>query len=58
MHLSMSDELHSFNMEEYEKMRFAPVLEEARVLKQEINTFFKATVDVETDITDMAEQGD
>ena len=39
-------------------MRFAPVLEEARVLKQEINTFFKATVDVETDITDMAEQGD
>jgi Kef-type K+ transport system membrane component KefB len=58
MHLSMSDELHSFNMEEYEKMRFAPVLEEARVLKQEINTFFKATVDVETDITDMAEQGE
>jgi Kef-type K+ transport system membrane component KefB len=58
MHLSLSDELHSFNMEEYEKMRFAPVLDEARVLKQEINTFFKATVDVETDITEIAEQGD
>ena len=57
MHLSLSDELHSFNMEEYEKMRFAPVLEEASVLKQEINTFFKATVDVETDITEIAEQG-
>lgn len=57
MHLSLSDELHSFNMEEYEKMRFAPVLEEARVLKQEINTFFKATVDVETDITEIAEEG-
>jgi Kef-type K+ transport system membrane component KefB len=57
MHLSLSDELHSFNMEEYEKMRFAPVLEEASILKQEINTFFKATVDVETDITEIAEQG-
>ena len=57
MHLSLSDELHSFNMEEYEKMLFAPVLEEASVLKQEINTFFKATVDVETDITEIAEQG-
>lgn len=58
MHLSLSDELHSFNMEEYEKMRFAPVLEEASVLKQEINTFFKATVDIETDITEIAEEGD
>ena len=57
MHLSLSDELHSFNMEEYEKMRFAPVLEEAKNLKQEINTFFKATVDVETDITEIAEEG-
>ena len=58
LHLSLSDELHAFNMEEYEKMRFAPVLEEASVLKQEINTFFKATVDVETDITEIAEEGD
>ena len=58
MHLSLSDELHSFNMEEYEKMRFAPVLEEASVLKQEIKTFFKATVDIETDITEIAEEGD
>ena len=57
MHLSLSDELHSFNMEEYEKMQFTPVLDEARVLKQEINTFFKATVDVETDITEIAEEG-
>ncbi|MEN9323787.1 MAG: hypothetical protein RL699_1567 [Bacteroidota bacterium] len=57
LHLSLSDELHSFNMEEYEKMRFAPVLEEAGKLKQEINTFFKATVDVETDITEIAEEG-
>lgn len=57
MHLSLSDELHSFDMEEYEKIQFAPVLDEARLLKQEIKTYFKATVDVETDITEIAEEG-
>jgi len=57
MHLSLSEELHSFDMEEYEKIQFAPVLDEARLLKQEIKTYFKATVDVETDITEIAEEG-
>jgi Kef-type K+ transport system membrane component KefB len=58
MHLSLSDEMHSYDLEEQEKKRFTPILEESKVLKQEITTIFKATVDIETDISDIANQGD
>lgn len=58
MHLTMSDEMHSYNLEDYEKKRFSPILEESKLLKQEITTIFKATVDIETDIADIANQGD
>ncbi|MBL0014371.1 MAG: cation:proton antiporter [Flavobacterium sp.] len=58
MHLSLSDEMHSYNLEEQEKKRFTPILEESKMLKQEITTIFKATVDIETDISDIANQGD
>lgn len=58
MHLSLSDEMHSYNLEEQERKRFTPILEESKVLKQEITTIFKATVDIETDIAEIANQGD
>ena len=58
MHLSLSDEMHSYNLEEQERKRFSPILEESKILKQEITTIFKATVDIETDISDIANQGD
>ncbi len=58
MHLSLSDEMHSYNMEEYEKDSFQPILEESKVLKQKIATIFKATVDIETDIADIANHGE
>ena len=58
MHLSLSDEMHSYNLEEVEKKRFLPIFEESNALQQEITTIFKATVDIETDITDIANQGD
>lgn len=58
MHLSLSDEMHSFDLEEQEKRRFHPIIEESKVLKQEITTIFKATVDIETDIADIANHGD
>ncbi|WP_298221254.1 cation:proton antiporter [Flavobacterium sp.] len=58
MHLSLSDEMHSYNLEEQERKRFMPILEESKVLQQEITTIFKATVDIETDIADIANQGD
>ena len=58
MHLTLSDEVHSYNIEEYEKDRFMPLLQESKVLKQEIITLFQATVDIETNITEIANNGD
>jgi Kef-type K+ transport system membrane component KefB len=58
MHLSLSDEMHSYDIEEQEKRRFDPILEESNLLNQEITTLFKATTDIETDIADIANHGD
>jgi Kef-type K+ transport system membrane component KefB len=58
MHLSLSDEIHQFNMEDKEKNSFTPIVEESEILNQEITTIFKATIDIETDIADIANQGD
>jgi Kef-type K+ transport system membrane component KefB len=58
MHLSLSDEVHSFNLEDKEKNSFHPLVEESQILKQEIITVFKATTDIETEIADVANQGD
>jgi Kef-type K+ transport system membrane component KefB len=58
MHLSVSDELHGFNLEESEKEIFIPILEESKILNQEINTIFKATTDIESDIAEVANNGE
>lgn len=58
LHLSLSDEMHAYNLEEYEKETFEPIIEESNNLNQEIDTIFKATVDIENDIVDVASKGD
>jgi hypothetical protein len=58
MHLYLSDEMHTFNTEEIEKESFVSLLEESKSLNQEIDTLFKATLDIENEITDVANQGD
>ena len=57
MHLTMSDEMHAYNLEEYEKDTFKPMVDESKKLQQKINTIFKATGDMETDIADIAHVG-
>ena len=57
MHLTLSDEMHAYNLEEYEKEIFDPIHKEAKKLNQEITTLFKATGDMESDIADIAFQG-
>jgi Kef-type K+ transport system membrane component KefB len=57
MHLSNSDEMHSYNLEEYEAETFEPILKESKKLDQEITTIFKATGDMESDIADIALEG-
>ncbi|WPR73216.1 cation:proton antiporter [Flavobacterium sp. NG2] len=58
LHLSQSDELHSFNMEEIEKESFEPIFEESNQLGLEIDPIFRVTSDIETEIADIANQGD
>lgn len=58
MHLAQTNELHHFNLEEYEEQAFTPIVEESVVLNQKITTYFKASVDVDSDITDVANKGD
>lgn len=58
MHLSLSDEMHGFSTEEYEKEAFQPIIEESKILNQEISTIFKATTDIENDIAEVATKGD
>ncbi len=58
LHLTLSDELHSFNMEEKESDSFEPIFEESEHLNLKIDTIFKVTNDIETEIADVANQGD
>jgi len=58
MHLTLSDEVHPYNLEKYEKDRFLPIIEESQILKQEITTLFQATVDIENNISDIANNGE
>ncbi|MGC4040641.1 MAG: cation:proton antiporter [Flavobacterium sp.] len=57
MHLTVSDEMHAYNLEEYEKITFEPIRKESKKIGQEISTIFKATGDIETDIADIAHEG-
>ncbi len=58
MHLSPSSDLHHFNMDEYEKESFAPVIAESQHLNRKVTTLFKASNDLESDIAEVANQGE
>jgi Kef-type K+ transport system membrane component KefB len=57
MHLSPVNELHYYNTEEYERESFMPILEESRSASRKVNTLFKATNDLESDIAEVANKG-
>ncbi len=54
MHFTLSSEIHTNNIEDYEKEYFQPINEESMLLKQPIETIFKTTVDIETNILEVA----
>ena len=58
MHISQSNEIHTFNLEEYEKESFKPVLAEADSLGQKVTTLFKASTDIDSDIATVANKGE
>jgi Kef-type K+ transport system membrane component KefB len=57
MHLKSSNEIHHFNVAEYEAESFAPIIKESEVLNQKITTFYKASSDIEGDILEVANKG-
>jgi Kef-type K+ transport system membrane component KefB len=57
MHLSPSTELHHYNIDEYERESFEPVLLESQALNQKITTLFKPSNDIESDIAEVAGKG-
>ena len=57
MHLSAVNELHFYNIDEYERETFLPVDDESQRLKQPVVTLFKASNDVEGDIAEVANNG-
>lgn len=58
MHISPSSEIHTFNLEEYERESFKPILAEAESLDQKVTTLFKATTDMDSDIATVANKGE
>ncbi len=58
MHLSPSSELNHYNMEEYERESFMPVIQESQQLNQKVTTLFKASNDIDADIVEVANKGD
>ena len=57
MHLTQSNEVHQFNINQIEKESFTPVINEAKKLNIKIDTLFKATTDINSDIADIANKG-
>jgi Kef-type K+ transport system membrane component KefB len=57
LHLSPEKTLYHYNLEEYEKESFTPLLKEAGNLNRPITTLFKASSDVGSDISQMANEG-
>ncbi len=58
MHVTPANEWHHFDIDEYERESFLPVVEESSNLNQKITTLFKASGDIENEIADVANQGD
>jgi hypothetical protein len=57
MHLSPSNEINQYNVEEYEKESFRPIRIEAKKLNQPIRTKFKPSLDIHAEIIDTANEG-
>lgn len=57
MHLTSSTEMHHYTTEEYEAESFGPIIHEAKELNQKITTLYKASSDIDSDITEVANKG-
>lgn len=58
LHLCPNNVLHHYNMDEYENESFAPVIQESEFLNQKITTLFKASDNIDDDITEITNKGE
>ncbi|MDR3704634.1 MAG: cation:proton antiporter [Paludibacteraceae bacterium] len=58
MHLSSSNEMKPYNIEDYENEVFAPIIEESKNLNQKVLTLFKPSNNIDDDIAELANKGD
>jgi len=57
MNIAPVDELHAFEIDEFEKEQFRSVVETSQDLNLEITTLFKASTDMESDLTGISNKG-
>jgi Kef-type K+ transport system membrane component KefB len=57
LHLSSTNDVSNFNIEEYESDSFSPIIKEATLVKRKITTMFKVSNDITDDIIDTANMG-
>ncbi|WP_437918151.1 cation:proton antiporter [Sphingobacterium sp. LRF_L2] len=57
VHLTPTNDLHHYNADQFEKNSFHPILEEARLINQEIKPLFKAANNMESEVVEIANEG-
>ena len=57
MNIAPIDELHAYDIENYEKELFENVIETSNELKLEVTTLFKASTDIENDLINITNKG-
>jgi K+:H+ antiporter len=58
MHISLSSDVNPSAIEEYEEESFKPIFAESEELNQKVTTLFKTSADADSDIVEVANQGD
>jgi len=57
MNIAPVDELHAFDIDDFEKEQFKNVIDTSNDLNLEVTTLFKASTDVENDLTNITNKG-
>jgi len=58
MYISSTNEVNPYKIEEYERESFKPVLKEASKLNRKVETLFKASRDIDSDIVEVGNKGE
>ncbi len=57
MNIAPVDEMHTYEINEYENEQFKSIIETSKDLRVEVTTLFKASTDIESDLTSISNKG-